>query len=123
MLAERGIPRSLDGWAAEPKLDGWRARVLADDGQVRLRTRSGRDISASVRPIERLTDRWVVLDGELVAEAGTMTNFYAVGPGMAADAPSRSSRSTSSGSTASCSPATPSRTAGRSSTGSTCRSR
>ena len=34
MLAERGIPRSLDGWAAGPKLDRWRARVLADDGQV-----------------------------------------------------------------------------------------
>ena len=49
MLADRGIPKSLDGWAAEPKLDGWRARVLAGDGRVRLRTRSGRDISSSVR--------------------------------------------------------------------------
>jgi len=75
MLAERGIPRSLDGWTAEPKLDGWRARVLADDGKVRLRTRSGRDISASVRSIDRLADRRVVLDGELVAEAGTMADF------------------------------------------------
>jgi hypothetical protein len=37
MLADRGIPSSLDGWSAEPKLDGWRARVLADEGQVRLR--------------------------------------------------------------------------------------
>ena len=80
MLADRGIPRSLDGWAAEPKLDGWRARVLADDGQVRLRTRSGRDIAASVRSIDRLADRRVVLDGELVAEAGTMADFYRVGP-------------------------------------------
>ena len=49
MLAERGIPRSLDGWEAERKLDGWRSRVLADDGLVRLRTRSGRDIATSVR--------------------------------------------------------------------------
>jgi ATP-dependent DNA ligase len=28
MLAESGVPRSMDGWAAKPKLDGWRARVL-----------------------------------------------------------------------------------------------
>ena len=76
-------PRSLDGWAAEPKLDGWRARVLADDGQVRLRTRSGRDISSSVRSIDRLADRRVVLDGELVAEAGRMEDFYRVGPALA----------------------------------------
>jgi bifunctional non-homologous end joining protein LigD len=83
MLAERGIPRSIEGWAAEPTLDAWRARVLADDGQVRLRTRSGRDISDSVRSVGRLADRRVVLDGELVAEAGTMTDFYAVGPALA----------------------------------------
>ena len=83
MLADRGIPRSLDGWAAEPKLDGWRARVLADDGKVRLRTRSGRDISSSVRSIDRLADRRVVLDGELVADAGRMEDFYRVGPALA----------------------------------------
>jgi bifunctional non-homologous end joining protein LigD len=83
MLADRSIPRSLDGWSAEPKLDGWRARVLADDGQVRLRTRSGRDISSSVRSIDRLADRRVVLDGELVADAGRMEDFYRVGPALA----------------------------------------
>jgi hypothetical protein len=83
MLADRGIPLSLDGWSAEPKLDGWRARVLADDGQVRLRTRSGRDISSSVRSIGHLADRRLVLDGELVADAGRMEDFYRVGPALA----------------------------------------
>jgi hypothetical protein len=36
-----------------------------------------------VRSIERLADRRVVLDVELVAEAGTMVDFYAVRPALA----------------------------------------
>ena len=34
VLADRGIPKSLAGWSAEPKLDGCRARVLADAGRM-----------------------------------------------------------------------------------------
>jgi ATP-dependent DNA ligase len=62
----------MEGWAAEPKLDGWRARALVD-AEASLRTRRGRDITAAVPSVRRL--RWLraVLDGELVAGAGTLT--------------------------------------------------
>jgi bifunctional non-homologous end joining protein LigD len=86
MLADRGLPRGdLAGWAAEPKLDGWRAIVVVDPalpGGVSVRTRRGHAITSSVPGIQALAGlgRRVVLDGELVAGAGTAADFYGLLP-------------------------------------------
>lgn len=83
MLADRGVPVSLDGWSAEPKLDGWRARVLVDDRGVRVRTRSGVDVTQQVVSVRSLVGRNLVLDGELVTGAGRMEDFYGIGAALA----------------------------------------
>jgi hypothetical protein len=91
MLAERGIPAgSLDRWAVEPKLDGWRATVLVDDDKVVVRTRRGHAITETIPGIEALADggRRFLLDGELGANAGRASDFYALLPrGRRATAP------------------------------------
>jgi bifunctional non-homologous end joining protein LigD len=83
MLVGRGRPAGgLDGgWDVEPKLDGWRATVLAAGDEVVVRTRRGRRIS--VPGMEALAGLNVVLDDELVANAGTASDFYALGPSVA----------------------------------------
>ena len=86
MLADRGLPRGdLAGWAAEPKLDGWRAMVVVDPGLpggVVVRTRRGHGITSAVPGIGALAEigHRVVLDGELVAGAGTAGDFYGLLP-------------------------------------------
>jgi bifunctional non-homologous end joining protein LigD len=86
MLADPGLPRGdLNGWAAEPKLDGWRAIVVVDQALpagVSVRTRRGHAITTAVPGIEALAGlgRRVVLDGELVAGAGTAADFYGLLP-------------------------------------------
>ena len=86
MLADRGLPRGdLAGWAAEPKLDGWRAVVVVDPslpGGVIVRTRRGHGITSAVPGIGVLAEigHRVVLDGELVAGAGTAGDFYGLLP-------------------------------------------
>jgi bifunctional non-homologous end joining protein LigD len=86
MLADTGLPRGdLGAWAAEPKLDGWRAIVVVDPelpAGVSVRTRRGHAITTAVPGIEALTGlgRRVVLDGELVAGAGTAADFYGLLP-------------------------------------------
>jgi ATP-dependent DNA ligase len=92
MLADRGLPRGdLAGWAAEPKLDGWRATVVVDPGLpggVVVRTRRGHGITSAVPGIGALTEigHCVVLDGELVAGAGTAGDFYGLLPRPRPDA-------------------------------------
>ena len=72
-------------WAAEPKLDGWRVIVVVDptrpDGVV-VRTRRGHGITSAVPGIGALAElgQSVVLDGELVAGAGTAGDFYGLLP-------------------------------------------
>jgi bifunctional non-homologous end joining protein LigD len=85
MLATAGIPPNLDGWVAEPKLDGWRARLLVDDDGLAVRTRSGRDVSASLPQLAPLATSGLraALDGELVADSGRLSDFYLVGPTLA----------------------------------------
>jgi bifunctional non-homologous end joining protein LigD len=83
MLATSGIPKGIDGWVAEPKLDGWRARVLVDGDELQVRTRSGRVITDSVPSVQGLTGLRAVLDGELVADAGRLSDFYRLGPALA----------------------------------------
>ena len=73
MLASHGSVARLDSsqWAFEGKWDGYRLLVEADHGRVRLRARSGRDVTGEypqLSPLARdLAEHHVVLDGELVA--------------------------------------------------------
>ncbi|EUA11103.1 DNA ligase D [Mycobacterium kansasii 732] len=58
-------------WAFEGKWDGYRLLVEADHGAVRLRSRSGRDVTKEYPQLRSLAadlaDHHVVLDGEVVA--------------------------------------------------------
>lgn len=73
-----------DGWAVEPKLDGWRTLIYYDD-RLRVRTRSGRDITASVPELHGIGDQLpagTMLDGELVAGQGRPGDFYRLMPSL-----------------------------------------
>ena len=74
-----------DCWAVEPKLDGWRALVYCDEA-VTVRTKSGRDATASVPELAALSEHvpsGTVLDGELVTGQGRPSDFYRVAPTLA----------------------------------------
>jgi len=72
MLATHGsVARLKSGpWAFEGKWDGYRLLVDADHGNVRLRSRSGRDVTKEYPQLASLAadlaDHHVVLDGEAV---------------------------------------------------------
>jgi len=68
---------------SRPKLDGWRARVLGDGDDLQVRNRSGRVITESVPSVQGLVELRAVLDGELVADAGRLSDFYRLGPALA----------------------------------------
>jgi bifunctional non-homologous end joining protein LigD len=63
-----------------PKLDGWRCLVYVDE-TVTVRTRAGRDITDNLPHLQALAQRGrrIVLDGELVADAGRARDFYQLG--------------------------------------------
>jgi bifunctional non-homologous end joining protein LigD len=73
MLATHGSVEKLTAaqWAFEAKWDGYRLLVDADHGEVRLRSRSGRDLTDEFPQLRSLavdlTDHHAVLDGEVVA--------------------------------------------------------
>lgn len=73
MLATHGSVTKLDPsqWAFEGKWDGYRLLVEADHGRLRLRARSGRDVTGEYPqlpfPAADLAEHHLVLDGELVA--------------------------------------------------------
>jgi bifunctional non-homologous end joining protein LigD len=73
MFAAHGSVTGLKGgqWAFEGKWDGYRLLVQADHGAVRLRSRSGRDVTKEYPQLQSLAadlaDHHVVLDGEAVA--------------------------------------------------------
>jgi DNA ligase D-like protein (predicted ligase)/DNA ligase D-like protein (predicted polymerase)/DNA ligase D-like protein (predicted 3'-phosphoesterase) len=73
MLATHGSVANLkpSQWAFEAKWDGYRLLVDADHGEVRLRSRSGRDITKDFPQLHSLAsdlgDHHAVLDGEVVA--------------------------------------------------------
>lgn len=64
-------------WWFEAKWDGVRVLVEAEPGRVRLRSRSGRDMSATYPELTCLVvDRPTVLDGEIIAfDAGGIPSF------------------------------------------------
>src|SRR5437016_8092207 len=77
MLAEtREQPFSKPGWLFELKLDGYRVRAGREQGEARLLTRKGNDISAAfpelARALAALPFEGFILDAELVVpdEAG-----------------------------------------------------
>jgi bifunctional non-homologous end joining protein LigD len=73
MLATHGSVAKLTAahWAFEAKWDGYRLLVEADHGELRLRSRSGRDLTAEFPQLRSLAadlgEHHVVLDGEVVA--------------------------------------------------------
>lgn len=73
MLATHGSVARLapSQWAFEGKWDGYRLLVEADHGRLRLRARSGRDVTGQYPqlpfPAADLAEHHLVLDGELVA--------------------------------------------------------
>jgi DNA ligase D-like protein (predicted ligase) len=73
MLATHGSVAKLTAsqWAFEAKWDGYRLLVDADHGELRLRSRSGRDITKEFPQLRSiaadLEDHHAVLDGEVVA--------------------------------------------------------
>ena len=71
----------------EVKFDGWRATASLDERGLRIRSRTGRDLTSGLPELaslpETLRDRRVVLDGELVTGAGTSDDFCDLGPRMA----------------------------------------
>lgn len=87
MLAATGIPEGpLTGWIVEPKMDGWRVGISVAGGRLAVRSRPGRDITDSVPELAGLAGCGVdvALDGELVAGAGRMTDFYGLSVTLAA---------------------------------------
>jgi DNA ligase D-like protein (predicted polymerase)/DNA ligase D-like protein (predicted ligase)/DNA ligase D-like protein (predicted 3'-phosphoesterase) len=73
MLATHGSIERLSSvvWAFEGKWDGYRLLVDADHGELRLRSRSGRDVTGEYPQLQALAadlaDHHVILDGEVVA--------------------------------------------------------
>ena len=73
MLATHGSVATLSSlvWAFEGKWDGYRMLVEVDHGRLRLRMRSGRDVTHEYPQLEALAgdlaDHHVILDGEVVA--------------------------------------------------------
>ncbi|HEX4089403.1 MAG TPA: non-homologous end-joining DNA ligase [Trebonia sp.] len=88
MLALPGSPPPgrLAEWAVEMKWDGVRALALIDRGQLRLRSRTGKDITATYPDLAGLggavTAAQAVLDGEIVAFADGRPDFEALQPRM-----------------------------------------
>jgi bifunctional non-homologous end joining protein LigD len=71
MMAVAGaLPRDDEGWAFEMKWDGVRALAYLDGGQLRLASRTGRDITIAYPELAApgsAADSPLLLDGEVVA--------------------------------------------------------
>lgn len=73
MLMVPGSVAGLDGskWAFEGKWDGYRVLLESDHGELRLRSRNGRDVTTEYPQLQAvasdLAEHRVVLDGEVVA--------------------------------------------------------
>jgi bifunctional non-homologous end joining protein LigD len=76
------LPRDAAEFVAEVKWDGPRACIAVAGGQVRVWSRSGRDITAAYPELGVLAAaagrRTLVLDGEIVALSGPRPDFTAL---------------------------------------------
>ena len=87
MLAVPGDLPEGEGWAYEAKWDGMRCLAYVEGGTVRLRSRSGREVTAGFPELGAMAadlDRHrALLDGELVAlDASGRPSFGALQPRM-----------------------------------------
>ncbi|OBG37787.1 ATP-dependent DNA ligase [Mycobacterium alsense] len=85
MFATHGSVAALKAsqWAFEGKWDGYRLLMEVDHGRMRLRSRSGRDVTKEYRQFESLAedldDHHVVLDGEaVVLDKSGVPSFHAM---------------------------------------------
>ena len=85
MLATSGVPPSSTGGSPSRSSTGGGPGSSSTTTASHVRTRSGRDITANVHGLEPLRYSGIraVLDGELVAGGGRLTDFYLVGPTLA----------------------------------------
>jgi bifunctional non-homologous end joining protein LigD len=88
MLAVTGpVPRDQQNWALEMKWDGVRALAYIERGQVRLMSRTERDITVAYPELTRLgpavTHKQLLVDGEIVVFGdGGWPEFEALQPRM-----------------------------------------
>ena len=88
----RELPADEGNWAAEMKWDGMRAiAYLRGSGDLRLRSRSGRDVTAGYPDLAGLAaaagNRQLILDGEIVAFRSGVPRFADLQRRMAAQRP------------------------------------
>jgi bifunctional non-homologous end joining protein LigD len=85
------LPPDADRWTAEVKWDGMRAIAAVAAGQVRLWSRTGRDVTAVYPELGVLAAaagrRTLVLDGEIVALTGARPDFTRLQRRMLASGP------------------------------------
>src|SRR5438477_10841890 len=95
MLATTGPLPVGPGWAYEFKWDGVRALGTVHDGRLRLRARSGADITIAypeLAPLGRMLDD-AVLDGEIVSlDASGRPSFTTLAERMHVREPARAAR-------------------------------
>jgi bifunctional non-homologous end joining protein LigD len=88
MLALAASPpaRDLEDWSVEFKWDGVRALAFIETGQLRLLSRTGKDITATYPEVAGLGHaigrKQALLDGEIVAFSGGRPDFEALQPRM-----------------------------------------
>jgi bifunctional non-homologous end joining protein LigD len=88
MLATLGKPpaRGLEEWAVEMKWDGVRAIAFIENGQLRLGSRTGKDITATYPELAGMAratgHKQALIDGEIVAFSDGRPDFEALQPRM-----------------------------------------
>jgi bifunctional non-homologous end joining protein LigD len=98
MLATAGrLPEHDDGWAYEIKFDGVRVLAFVENGQARLVTRNGNDVTASYPELAEiarpLSHRSAILDGEVVVfDKSGRTDFSLLQSRMHVRSPSETLR-------------------------------
>ena len=98
MLAAPGRPPAggLDAWSVEFKWDGVRALAFIETGQLRLISRTGKDITATYPEVAALghaiPHKQVLLDGEIVAFTDGRPDFEALQPRMHVSSPTAALR-------------------------------
>jgi bifunctional non-homologous end joining protein LigD len=84
MLATPGTQPAGEEWVHEVKWDGMRVLADVSDGAVRLRSRSGRDVTATFPELATLADTVpdALIDGEIIALSEGIPSFAALAERM-----------------------------------------